>query len=170
MRDTLNKRMAVLLMAKNKKYTIRLTDAERLILDQTIQNKKTCKTVLKRCQILRDLDEVRGSGQTHARIAHIYAVCPATVTNVVKAYVTKGIDEISRHHINPNSGASIRKSDSRTEAEIIRIAGLPAPNGHSRWTLRLLEEQAHKELDIPISKDTIRRILKKQNIDLTKTS
>ena len=85
MRDTLNKRMAVLLMAKNKKYTIRLTDAERLILDQTIQNKKTCKTVLKRCQILRDLDEVRGSGQTHARIAHIYAVCPATVTNVVKS-------------------------------------------------------------------------------------
>ena len=50
---------------------------------------------------------------------------------------------------------------------IIEIACSPAPEGHSRWTLRLLEEQAKIVLDVPVSKDTIGRALKKINFDLT---
>ena len=44
----------------------------------------------------------------------------------------------------------------------------PVPEGHSRWTLRLLEEKARVELDVPIGKDAIRLALKKMNLDLTK--
>jgi len=43
------------------------------------------------------------------------------------------------------------------EARIIEIACSHAPAGHSRWTLRLLEEQAKAVLDVPVSKDTIGR-------------
>lgn len=50
-----------------------------------------------------------------------------------------------------------RKFDGRAEARIIEIACSPAPEGHSRWTLRLLEEQAKIVLDVPVSKDTIGR-------------
>ena len=57
--------------------------------------------------------------------------------------------------------------DGRAEARIIEIACSPAPEGHSRWTLRLLEEQAKIVLDVPVSKDTIGRALKKINFDLT---
>ncbi|RAZ93567.1 helix-turn-helix domain-containing protein, partial [Klebsiella oxytoca] len=67
-------------MARPKVYLINLTDDERSMLNKVIKNKTTCKTVLKRCQILRDLDETKGSRLTHAQIAHIYAVCPATVS------------------------------------------------------------------------------------------
>lgn len=59
------------------------------------------------------------------------------------------------------------KFDGRAEARIIEIACSPAPEGHSRWTLRLLEEQAKIVLDVPVSKDTIGRALKKINFDLT---
>ncbi|PLT76680.1 transposase, partial [Mediterraneibacter gnavus] len=38
----------------------------------------------------------------------------------------------------------------------------------SRWTLRLLEKEAKVVLDTPVSKDAIRRALKKTNFDLTK--
>jgi len=148
-------------MGRSKKYIIQLTDEERSILDKTIRNKNTCKTVLKRCQILRGLDEFRGTGQTHVQIAHTYAVCPATVPNTVKAYVDKGINEIIKYHISPNSSAALRKTDGRTEAKLIQIACGPVPDGHSRWTLRLLEEKARMELETPISKDTIRKVLKK---------
>jgi len=154
-------------MSRPKVYHIELTDDERSLLDKTIRNKKTCKTVLKRCQILRDLDEVAGTGLTHQQIAHTYAVCPATVSNVVKAYMDKGIDEIVQYHISPNSSAALRKSNGRDEARLIQIACGPIPDGHSRWTLRLLEEKARLELDVPISKDTIRRVLKKMNFGLT---
>lgn len=60
-------------MARPKAYIIQLTDEERTLLDKTIRNKKTCKTVLKRCQILRELDEVKGTGLTHQQIALTYA-------------------------------------------------------------------------------------------------
>lgn len=68
-----------------------LSDNEVAALCKVIRDKKTCKTVLKRCQILLELDEIRGSGLTHSQIAHTYAVCPATVTNTVQSYVKNGI-------------------------------------------------------------------------------
>ncbi len=153
-------------MARPKVYSISLTDEERSKLNKVIRNKGTCKTVLKRCQILRDLDEIKGCGLTHVQIAHTYAVCPATVSNVVRDYVHKGIESILRYHINPNSAASLRKADGRTEAKLIQIACGPAPDGHSRWTLKLLEEKARVELETPISRETIRKVLKKTSSSL----
>lgn len=154
-------------MARPKVYHIRLTDDERALLNKTIRDKKTCKTILKRCQILRDLDEVTGTGQTHQQIAHAYAVCPATVANIIKLYRFEGIDRAIRYHLNPKSCAARRKTNGRDEARLIKIACGPAPEGYTRWTLRLLEERARVELEVPISKDTIRRVLKKMNFDLT---
>lgn len=156
-------------MARPKVYSINLTDDERFKLNKTIKNKTTSKTVLKRCQILRDLDETKGCGLTHAQIAHTYAVCPATVSNIIRDYVNKGIDSIVRYNINPNSAASLRKADGRAEAKLIQIACGPAPDGYSRWTLKLLEEKSRVELETPISRETIRRVLKKTNSSLTGT-
>ena len=149
-------------MARPKVYSINLTDDERSKLNKVIKNKTTCKTVLKRCQILRDLDETKGCGLTHAQIAHNYAVCPATVSNLIRDYVDKGIDSIIRYNISPNSAASLRKADGRAEAKLIQIVCGPAPDGLSRWTLKLLEEKCRVELETPISRETIRRVLKKR--------
>lgn len=156
-------------MARPKVYSIRLTDAERSKLNKVIKSKDTCKTVLKRCQILRDLDEIEGCGLTHAQIAHTYVVCPATVSNLIMDYVNKGIDNIIRYNISPNSAAYLRKADGRAEAKLIQIACGQAPDGHSRWTLQLLEEEVRVELKTPISREMIRRVLKKTNFNLTET-
>lgn len=156
-------------MARPKTYIIKLSDGERATLQKTIRNKKTCKTILKRCQILLELDEEQGTGLTHAQLAHSYAVCPATITNIVQSYVRNGIRDIIRYNINPNSSAALRKVDGRTEARIIQMACGPAPEGHSRWTLRLLEEKARVEPDIPVGREAIRQTLKKMSFDLTKT-
>lgn len=155
-------------MARPKTYIIKLSDDERTTLQKTIHNKKTCKTVLKRCQILLELDEVHGTGLTHAQLAHSYAVCLATITNIIRSYVKNGITDIIRYNISPNSSAALRKVDGRTEARIIQMACGPVPDGHSRWTIRLLEEKARIELDVPIGRETIRTTLKKMNFDLTK--
>ena len=107
-------------MARPKTYIIKLSDDELATLQKTIRNKKTCKTVLKRCQILLELDEEQGTGLTHAQLAHSYAVCPATITNIVQSYVRNGIKDIIRYNISPNSSAALRKVDGRAEARIIR--------------------------------------------------
>ena len=155
--------MAVIPMARPKKYHINLTDQERQKLDKAIKNKSTCKTVLKRCQILRDLDGGKGTGLTHKQIAHTYAICQATISNIIKLYIDKGIDSIVRYNISPNSAAALRKVDGRMEAHLIQIACSPAPEGRSAWTLRLLAEKARVELETPISHETIRNVLKKMS-------
>ena len=88
-------------MTRPKTYIIKLSDDERAVLQKVIRNKKTCKTVLKRYQILLELDEVQGTGLTHAQLAHSYAVCPATITNIVQSYVRNGIKGILRYNISP---------------------------------------------------------------------
>jgi transposase len=128
---------------------------------KTIKNKNICKTVLKRCQILLELDEEQGAGLTHAQIAHSHAVCKSTVANVVQSYIKNGITDIIRYNISPNSATARRKVDGRVEAHIFQIACGPVPGGHTHWTLRLLEEKLRAELDTPIGREAIRQTLKK---------
>lgn len=153
-------------MARPKKYIIRLTDEELKKLKSIIHKNKTSKTVKNRCQIIIDLDEAHGKVLTHEQSAKTNCVCMATVTNTVKLFSEEGIDGIISLKRNINSDNARRKLDGRAEAHIIEIACSPAPEGHSRWTLRLLEEQAKIVLDDPVSKDTIGRALKKINLDL----
>jgi transposase len=157
-------------MARPKKYTINLSEEELINLKSIIRNKKTSKTVLSRCQVLIDLDEGHGKILTHAQSAKSNCICMATVTNIVKDYVGGGIDEVITLKRSTNSDNAKRKLDGRAEAKIIQIACGPVPEGHSRWTLRLLEEKAKIELDVPVSKDSIRRALKKTNFALTTTT
>lgn len=154
-------------MARPKKYSISLTDPELKKLKSVMRRKQTSRTVRSRCQIIIVLDEAHGKVLTHEQSAKTNCVCMATITNTVKLFTERGIDGIITLKRNVNSNNARRKFDGRVEAHIIEIACSPAPEGHSRWTLRLLEEQAKIVLDVPISKDTIGRSLKKTNFDLT---
>ena len=53
---------------------------------------------------------------------------------------------------------------------IIQMACGPVPEGHSRWTIRLLEDELKVVLDEPISREAIRRSLKKTGLDLIELS
>ena len=156
-------------MARPKEYTITLTDEELKMVKSVIRKKKTSKTIRSRCQVLIDLDEAHGKVLTHEQRAKSNGICMATVTNIVKDYSIGGINEVIDYKRSINSDNAKRKLDGRAEARIIEIACGPVPEGHSRWTLRLLEEKARVELDIPVSKDTIGRSLKKTNLGLTTT-
>lgn len=156
-------------MARPKTYHITLTDDELKQLKSVIRKKQTSRTVRCRCQIIIDLDEAHGKVLTHEQSAKSNGVCPATVKNTVKLFTREGINGITHLNRSVNSDHARRKLDGRAEARIIEIACGPAPEGHARWTLRLLEEKARIELDTPVSKDAIGRALKKTGLDLTKT-
>ena len=150
-----------------KKYSVMLTDNEVKEIKSIIRKKKTSKTVCARCQIILDLDEAHGKKYTHEQISKINCVCMSTIYNAVKLYSESGIEGITKLKRNVNSDNAKRKLDGRAEAKIKEIACSPAPEGHARWTLRLLEKEAKVVLETPVSKDTIGRALKKINFDLT---
>ena len=156
-------------MARPVKNHVELTDEEVKQLKSIQRKKGTSRMILKRCQILLDLDEKHGAKLSREQCAKSNAVCPATVANTLKKYANGGIEEAISYKRNENSNHAMRKVDGRTEARIIEIACCPPPEGHSRWTLRLLEDRCKVELETPVGKDAIRLALKKTNFDLTKT-
>lgn len=156
-------------MARKKTHVISLTDDELKALKSVVRKKSTTRTIKCRCQILICLDEAHSKQYTQEQCAKSIGVCKATVYNVIKYYINGGIENVLSVVRSVNSDNARRKLDGRAEAKLIEIACGPAPEGHSRWTLRLLEEKAKVELEIPVSKDTIGRALKKTNYDLTKT-
>jgi transposase len=157
-------------MGRPNKYTVALSEDELKRLKSTLRKKKTSKTMRRRCQVLIDLDIAHGKSMTHEQCAKSNGICMATVGNVLRDYCNGGIDKALIYNRNGNSDQAKRKLDGRAGAKVIEIACGPAPDGRSRWTLRLLEERCRVELETPVSKDTIGRALKKTNFDLIATT
>jgi transposase len=157
-------------MGRPNKYTVTLSEEELKRVKSVLRKKKTSKTMRRRCQVLMDLDIAHGKTMTHEQCAKSNGICMATVSNILKDYYDGGIDNVLTYNRSGNSDQAKRKLDGRGEAKVIEIACGPAPDGRSRWTLRLLEEKCRVELETPVSKDTIGRALKKTNFDLTATT
>lgn len=157
-------------MARPKKNVVRLTDSDVKQLKSTLQKINTCQTIVDRCRILLALDENHPPSRTYAQCMDLFGVSRATISNAAKLYIRNGLEEVLKIKRNTNSNNSRRKVDGRIEARIIEIACGPVPEGHSRWTVRLLEGQTKIALDEPVSRETIRRTLKKTGLDLTGAS
>jgi transposase len=147
-------------MGRERTYHILLSEEEKKLLQNTINSKNSCKTTIRRCAILLESDENSKAHLTQIQISNSYGVSKATVSNIVLTYINGGVNAIIKIKRNPHSNAR-RKVDGRVEAELIRIACGPAPEGRSRWTLRLLEKQVRLELEEPVGREAIRIALKK---------
>jgi hypothetical protein len=154
-------------MARPKKYLIRLTDNDVKTIKCTLRKKNTSRTIRARCQILLDLDECHGKILTHEQSAKSNGVCIATVTNTVAGYIQNGLEGVLALKRSENSNNARRTLDGRAEAVIIAMACGAVPEGQCRWTLRLLEEKSRLLLETPVSREAIRRALKKTNFSLT---
>ena len=168
-------------MARPKKNTVRLTDEEVKRLNKIRKNKGTSQTVANRCSILLAVDENHPPAKTY--VPYDYDNAELTVLEAIRRlegyfhfleipttmqlYAEKGLDGTLTLKRSINSDNARRKVDGRTEAKIVQMACGPVPEGHSRWTIRLLEEELKVVLDEPISREAIRRSLKKIGLDLT---
>lgn len=153
-------------MARPKQYLIELNESDLNKLNTVIRNKKTSKTLIRRCQILLELDNNNPAHLTQMQIAKTFGVSKSTVSSIVLNYVQHGLEHTITYHRNPNSNAK-RKVDGRSEAHIVELACSAPPEGYARWTVRLLSDRARIVLDTPVSKSTIQEVLKKHNLNLT---
>lgn len=157
-------------MSKTKKYVVRLTDGDVKYLKKLRKKKSTSQTIADRCNILLAMDENHPPAKTYNQCMIACGVSRATIASTVKQYVEKGMDETLKLKRSVNSDNARRKVDGRTEAKIVQMACGPVPEGHSRWTIRLLEDELKVVLDEPISREAIRRTLKKIGLNLTELS
>jgi transposase len=140
-----------------KQYRVNLTQDERdHLLDITRRGKSSARKV-KRSLILCKADE----GLTDQQVAEALTVGPSTVSRVRQRFVEGGLERALNDRPRPGQR---RKLDGKQEAHLVAVACSSAPEGHSRWTLRLLADQVVKlEFTDSICRETVRQILKKTN-------
>jgi hypothetical protein len=87
------------------------------------------------------------------------------IDRVKKRFVVDGLDVAL--HGKKGSRVYAKKADGDFEAHLIALSCSKPPEGFSRWTLRLLADKV-VELDYidSISYETVRRVLKKTNLNL----
>jgi hypothetical protein len=142
-----------------KKYVVRLTEAEREMLNRLVKKPRVSAQKVLRARVLLKTD-VDGPRWTDAEIAHAFDCRTQTVENMRERFVTDGF-EITLHG-QPKRRVRGKILDGEQEAQIIALRLGPPPPGFANWTLRLLAAQAVTlEIVVAVSHETLRRTLKK---------
>lgn len=149
----------------NKKYIVRLTDDERAQLSELV-NKGTAQAYrIKHANILLRID-ASGAGWGDEQAARAFGCHVNTVRNVRQRLVEEGL-AAALERKKQETPSRERILDGECEARLIALACTEAPAGRAKWTMRLLAE-ALVELDVveEVSRETVRRTLKKMNCSL----
>lgn len=152
-----------------KEYRVRLRKGERQKLKDLVRKGVEKARVINRARILLMADETpKGQKKTDAEISGTLGVCLRMVAVTREKYFQGGLKEAL--HDRPRAGHP-RKLDGRREAMLTTIACSSAPQGHSRWTLRLLADRMVELRQVDsISHETVRRTLKKTTLSRGNTS
>jgi transposase len=145
------------------RYAIDLTDTERAALREILAKNKVKRSTIINAYILLKAD--RSCGWTNADMAAAYDVSTKKVEQLKKRFVEEGFE--AALYRKPVTNAHRRKITGDEEAHLLALCCSQAPEGRERWTLRMLADKM-VELDIvdAVSHETIRRTLKKMNLNL----
>jgi transposase len=133
-----------------------LSEQEQNELEQLLRKGKQSVRKVKRARVLLEL----AKGEKPSQVALLAGVGQARVYNIHNRYL-KGKLGLALEE-KPRSGQP-RKVTQRVEAEVTRIACSEAPEGTSRWTVRLINERL-VELGYQVEDESVRLVLKKVSL------
>jgi len=141
-----------------KTSIVRLTEAERMTLEQVVKTLSGSSQKVRRARVLLKAD-ADGSAWTDSRIADAFGCRRQTVENVRERFVTDGFDLT----LNGRPRAPRPKGlTGEQEAKVIALRLGSPPKGFAHWSLRLLTGKV-VELGIApaVRHETVRRTLEK---------
>ena len=154
----------------NKRYVVELTCDERNILKAFLKQERSAAKKRMRARVLLKVDEgEEGPAWSHARTAEAFDVHKNTVTLVAKKLVQEGLEAaISRKKHRRPGRTRVVAGD--VEETLVALATGKPPEGHARWTLRLLTDRL-VELRVveSVSHETVRKALKKNGLRCTRS-
>lgn len=103
-------------------------------LQQMLTKGKHAVRSLKRAQVLLALHQ----GRTPSAVAQLVGVSPAMVYNIRNRYLAEGLTAALSEKPRPGQPS---KFDKAAQAHLTALACSQAPDGRSRWTLRLLADR-----------------------------
>jgi transposase len=146
-----------------KKQPVVLTETQRQQLRQLVASGTAPARTLTHARLLLKADESEGGpAWSNAAIAEALEISVPTISRVRQRFGGAGLE--AALHRKPPERQWERKLDGAQEAHLLALVCGPAPEGHGRWSLRLL---ADKMVELghgdELSYETVRRVLKRGN-------
>ena len=148
---------------------IYLSEEDQIYLKSIVQKGVHPAREITRARVLLMLDRTGKTDHVrYKRTAEYAGITVQSVYNMRDEYLANQDIEAYLTRKKRETPPVPAKVDGKVEAEIVALACSEAPEGHSRWTLRLLAEKAVSlKIVDSISYVRVQQILKKQNISLT---
>lgn len=146
-----------------KKYIVELTRQERENLKRLASNGKNAAFRIHRANILLKVDQGKyGSGWKDVQVAEAFGGGTATIERLRRRWVELGTEEALERE---KRGPQQRKLDGEAEAVLVATACSDAPEGRSKWSMRLLADRI-VELGVVdrCSHTTVHRAMKKTRL------
>lgn len=146
-----------------KRYRVELSKEERANLRAIVDSKrKIARKKRMRAQVLLKVDQGEdGPCWTDSKAAEAFDVDVRTVQTIRKQLVLQGFERALERKKRLEPGRK-RIFDAKGEEELLAVAQGKPPNGHARWTLRLLAgEVIRLQIVEASSHETVRKVLKK---------
>ena len=145
------------------KYRVTLTEAERNQLLLIISKGNHSAQQYRTAYILLNCDEGEfGQKIINEQLSSVLKISMRMIDRVKQRLIEEGFEACLDRK--PASQTKPKKADGDLEAHLIALSCSKAPEGFSRWSLRLLaDKMVEMEYVESISHETIRRVLKKTN-------
>jgi hypothetical protein len=158
-------------MDGNRKHIVRLTPECRQRMEDIARNGSAPAKKIAHARVLLMSDQHHGGGWFHDHeIAAALGLHINTVARIRKSFVRQG--EQPALDRKPRLAPAITpKLDGRAEAALVTICCSTPPDGRVCWTLSLLQEElVGRKIVTSISRETIRKTLKKTRCNLGASS
>lgn len=143
----------------NKEYIVDLTHEERNGLRELVRSGKHSARRIRYGHVLLKAH----AGWTDQKISEALDIGIRTVQRIRQRFVEEGM-EVALGARSRNPKPYRRKLDGRQEAQLIALACSEAPEGRTRWTLRMLADRMVELCYVDtVCHETVRRVLKKTN-------
>lgn len=147
-------------------YPVYLTNEQREMLTQRIRTGKHSAYEQTVAHVLLKVDRSEGrEPETDEKVAEMFSISRRTVIRIKKRFVEEHMQGVLTAKY-PKERPERRIIQGREEAELTVLACGAAPDGSKRWTIRLLaDKMIELEHVDTVSRETIRRVLKKTNLN-----
>ncbi len=143
-----------------KRYHVVLTDADRAMLHGLIASGTApARTLIHARSLLKADESPDGPAWGDTRIAEALEIDPSTVGRVRRRFVREGRDAALRHR--PPRATTSPTLTGADEAHLVALACGAPPAGRERWSVRLLAGEFVTVEGAGVSRETVRRTLKK---------
>ena len=156
-------------MPRPKEFMVCLKASDRAKLTKLVSSGRHPARMITRARVLLALDESQGPAPDRHQVAERLGTSQSTVYLVAKAFTTHAgrVEDVVARKKRETPPVE-PKVTGDVQARVIALACSQPPEGHQRWTLRLLEKHVVLTEGIPpMDHSTIGRVLKRGRFSLT---